>query len=65
MWRKAYLFPFPVSLLKFLGIIFRKRNEIERLIGSLRIDISYTKKTLDWTPPVSVEEGIKRMVQGK
>ena len=65
MGRKAYLFPFPVSLLKFLGIIFRKRNEIDRLIGSLRIDDSYTKKTLNWSPPLSVEEGIRKMIQGK
>ena len=25
----------------------------------------YTKETLNWTPPLSVEEGIRRMVQGK
>ena len=42
-----------------------KREEINRLVGSLRVDNSYTKKTLNWTPPLSVEEGIRRMVQGK
>ena len=59
------LFPLPLSFLKFFGFILGKKNEIDRLIGSLQIDNSYTKKTLDWTPPVSVEEGIRRMVQGK
>jgi nucleoside-diphosphate-sugar epimerase len=65
MGRKANLFPLPIFILKFLGLIFKRREEINRLIGSLRIDNSYTKETLNWTPPISVEEGIRRMVQGK
>jgi len=62
MGRKANLFPMPIFMLKFLGSIFGKREEINRLVGSLRIDNSYTKETLNWTPPISVEEGIRRMV---
>jgi len=65
MGKKVNLFPFPISILKFLGSVFGKREEINRLVGSLRIDNSYTKQILNWTPPVSVEEGIRRMVQGK
>ena len=65
MGRKANLFPFPISILKFIGSIFGRREEINRLVGSLRIDDSYTKEILNWTPPISVEEGIRRMVQGK
>jgi len=63
--RKAYLFPVPLFLLKFLGLVFGKQKEINRLTGSLRIDNSYAKETLNWKPPISVEEGIRRMVQGK
>jgi len=62
MGRKANLFPMPIFMFKFLGSIFGKREEINRLVGSLRIDNSYTKETLNWTPPISVEEGIRRMV---
>ena len=65
MGRKPSLFPFPISILKFLGSVFGRREEINRLVGSLRIDNSYTKEILNWTPPLSVEEGIRRMVQGK
>lgn len=65
MRKKAKLFPFPIFLLKFIGFIIGKRDEISRLIGSLKIDNSYTKETLNWTPPLSVKEGIRRMVQGK
>lgn len=61
----ARLFPLPLIILKFFGLILGKKLEIDRLIGSLRIDNSYTKETLNWTPPLSVEEGIRRMVQGK
>ena len=62
---KANLFPLPIFMLKILASIFRRREEINRLVGSLRIDNSYTKKILKWNPPISVEESIRRMVQGK
>jgi len=65
MGKKANLFPLPIFMLKFLGSVFGKKEEINRLVGSLRIDNSYTKEILNWTPPISVEEGIRRMVQGK
>ena len=65
MGRKPNLFPLPIFMLKFLGSIFGKSEEINRLVGSLRIDNSYTKEILNWTQPISVEEGIRRMVQGK
>jgi len=65
MKRSPRLFPVPVFLLKLLGYILGKQKEINRLAGSLKIDSSYTKETLNWTPPVTAEEGIRRMVQGK
>ena len=65
MGQSVKLFSFPVSLLKFFGFIFRKQKEIGQLTGSLQIDISHTKEILNWSPPVSTEEGIRRMVQGK
>ena len=65
MGKKASLFPLPIFMLKFLGLIFGRKKEISRLVGSLKIDDSYTKEILNWTPPISVEEGIRRMVQGK
>jgi nucleoside-diphosphate-sugar epimerase len=59
------LFPLPLSLLKFFGFFLGKKTEIDRLIGSLQIDISHTKETLDWAPRISVEEGFRRMAQVK
>ena len=65
MGQKVRLFPLPIFLLKFLGTIFGKKNEINRLVGSLRLDNYYTRNILNWIPPVSIKEGIRRMVQDK
>ena len=65
MNRSVKLFRLPKALLKFLGFILMRQNQINRLIGSLQIDNSYAKEILNWTPPVSVKEGIRRMFQGK
>lgn len=61
MGRSVYLFPFPVSFLKFFGSLVGKKNEIDRLTGSLQVDIKYTREILNWKPSVSVNEGVKRM----
>jgi UDP-glucose 4-epimerase len=37
-----------------------KQAVIDRLCGNLQVDISHTKDTLGWKPPITVEEGIKR-----
>ena len=64
MGRSAQLFPLPTSLLRILGFIIRKQNEMDRLLGFLQVDSDYTRKTLNWSPSVSIREGIRRMVQG-
>ena len=65
MGRSTRLFSIPMIFLIFAGYIFGRQKEIERLVGSLQIDNSYARKVLNWTPCVSLEEGIRRMVQDK
>jgi nucleoside-diphosphate-sugar epimerase len=65
MQRSSRLFPFPISLLKFIGFILGRQKEIKQILGSLQIDINYTCDILKWKPPLSIKEGIKRMVQHK
>ena len=61
--KRDRLFPFPVSLLHLAGRLTGRRAEIERLCGSLQIDISHAKKTLGWHPPVSLQRGILKTVE--
>ena len=65
MGKPANIFPFPLSILKFAGFCLGFQSEMDRLLGSLQVDIEYTKEVLDWKPPFSVVEGFKKMVQGK
>jgi len=58
--KKPRLTSVPVSWLKFVGMLTGKRAVIDRLCGNLQVDISHTKETLGWTPPISMEEGMLR-----
>jgi len=63
--KRPRLLPVPVSWLKLAGKITGKQAVIERLCGNLQLDISHTKDTLGWKPPISVEEGIARCFAAK
>ena len=60
--RPARLLPVPPALLRLGGRLTGRGAEVERLIDSLQLDIESTCETLDWSPPVSVEEGLSRTV---
>lgn len=62
--KRISLLPLPVALFSKLLTFAGKGAIADRLFGSLQVDISKTKELLDWEPPISVEEGIKRMCQG-
>jgi UDP-glucose 4-epimerase len=50
---------FPIWCFKLLGKVFKKDAVVDRLVGSLQLDIEHTKNTLDWVPPYTVEHGFK------
>lgn len=58
--RPARLVWVPVSLLRMGATLLGKRGVAQRLCGSLEVDIGKTKKLLGWTPPISVDEGLRR-----
>ena len=58
--KKVKLISVPLFFLKIIFCLIGKSNLSQRLLGSLCLDISKTKEILDWTPPVSFEEGIKK-----
>lgn len=55
--------PVPIWCFKLAGKLLNKADVIDRLTGSLQLDISHTKSTLGWTPPYSVEHGFKLAVK--
>ncbi len=52
--------PVSVSVLEFTAQCLGKRAVVQRLVGNLQIDISKTREVLGWSPPVSVDEGLKK-----
>lgn len=58
--KSPLLLPVPISWLRLFGRVIGKQAMIDRLCGNLQVDISHTKHTLGWQPPISLEEGIKR-----
>ncbi|MAD74475.1 MAG: UDP-glucose 4-epimerase [Rheinheimera sp.] len=57
--KKNFALPVPVWCFKLAGKLFSKHDIVDRLIGSLQLDITHTKNTLDWKPPYTVEHGFK------
>ncbi len=60
MGKPARLIPVPAGMLQFVATLLGKRAMAQRLLGSLQVDISKTCELLDWKPPYTVEEGLKR-----
>ncbi len=65
---KAYgkepkLWPCPVGLMRFGATILGKKAIADRLFGNLQLDITHTKKTLNWEPPVSFQQAIQTCVK--
>lgn len=58
--KEPCLFSVPSKLLTIALSIIGKKAIADRLCGNLQVDISHTKETLGWLPPVSFEQGIAR-----
>jgi nucleoside-diphosphate-sugar epimerase len=63
MDRRVRLLPVPAGLLQLAGALLGRRAEIGRLCGSLAVDITETRRELDWSPPTTVDEAIARTVE--
>lgn len=62
MGHTARLFPCPPILLRLLGKLAGKSDQVERLLGSLRIDSGKIRRELGWKPPVTLREGLRKTV---
>ena len=61
--KKPRLLPVNQQLLEFILKFIGKKDLAQRLCNSLQVDISKAKKLLNWTPPVSVDEGLRKTAQ--
>ena len=57
--KKARLINVSPHFLRLIAKLIGKEEVIDRLCGDLSVDIKHTRNTLDWTPVVSLVDGVK------
>jgi UDP-glucose 4-epimerase len=62
MNRRSRLFAMPIGALRILAALAGRRAELSRLCESLAVDISDTCTRLAWSPPLSLDAGLRRTV---
>jgi len=60
--RSPRLLPFPPSLLRLGAATLGRQAVVQRLLENLQVDITATRQMLDWQPPITVDEGLRRTV---
>jgi nucleoside-diphosphate-sugar epimerase len=60
MGRKPWLLPVPERLLRLGAKAVGKSSVVDRLLGSLQVDITPAKSLLGWTPVETVEAAVMR-----
>lgn len=61
---KSRLIPIPQNLLGIFAALIGKKAIAQRLCDNLQVDITKARILLDWTPPITVEEGLKATTIG-
>lgn len=57
------LLPIPAFILRGAGLLTGRSQQVQRLLGSLQVDISATCQRLGWEPPVSVQQALRETAQ--
>ncbi len=58
--KSARLLPVPSRLLEVGAATLGKQALAQRLCGSLQVDINKTRELLNWTPPLGVDEALRK-----
>lgn len=64
MGKPARLLPIPEVFLRLGATLLGKRELAQRLCGSLHVDIEKTHRLLNWQPPLTLDQGLKKAVLG-
>jgi nucleoside-diphosphate-sugar epimerase len=62
--KRARLLPVPAFVLEAGAAFVGKRAVAQRLCGSLQVDMAKTQTLLGWSPPLTLDEGLKKAVEG-
>jgi UDP-glucose 4-epimerase len=60
--KKPIMWSFPVGFMRLGAALLGKKNVADRLFGNLQLDISHTKQILNWEPPLSFHQAIKKCI---
>jgi len=63
MNKSPRLFSVPKSIIQFIGSLVGKSSEIEKLTQCFRVDNSYTRKILGWSPVLSLDVSLEKTVR--
>ncbi|PUE59631.1 NAD-dependent dehydratase [Limnohabitans curvus] len=64
MGKRALFLPVPASWLEVVASLLGKRAMAQRLCGSLQVNIDKTRSMLGWVPPLTLDQGLKKAVEG-
>jgi nucleoside-diphosphate-sugar epimerase len=56
--RSALFLPVPELALRLAARLVRKEPALNRLLGSLELDSSKVRRTLEWKPPITLDNGL-------
>ena len=62
MGRRPWLVPVPPPLIRVAARLLGKEDAARRLLENLQIDIAKNREVLGWSPPVGLDEGLRRCV---
>jgi nucleoside-diphosphate-sugar epimerase len=60
----VHLVPVPAAWLQQAATLLGKGGVAQRMCGSLQMDIEKTRHLLDWQPPLTLDQGLKKAAQG-
>jgi nucleoside-diphosphate-sugar epimerase len=60
MNKKIFLFKVPISILSLVIKIVKNNNNYSRLFSYLQVDTTNTQKLLNWSPPFTMEQSLKK-----
>lgn len=59
---RAFLFPVPATWMKCVANMLGRKSAVDRLVGSLAVDIGPIQADLGWSPPYSMQLGLASTV---